>query len=286
MGELDRHSALGSTTASSSGSDGTKSRGKVRDRTITVLLVDARSWRRESYAKALTSAGQHLRVLGFASFPDAERALLQDGTTLLLLNLEGVPLADVQVSDLISTAQSCLPGLPIVVVSDSADAAEILNLINHGVSGYLPISLEVQMVIDALRLVAAGGTYIPAEPVLTSIEDLSFPTSPGELLPEGETANREATDEESPTGNHFALISALESLTPRQRKVLGQLRQGKSNKHIARELDLSEATIKVHVGNIMRKLQVSNRTQVAVLVEGLEEDLDQEDGELKTVSED
>ena len=285
MGGPVRHSSHDPASASKSGSANKRSRSRARDRTITVLLVDARPWRRESYAKALTSAGQHLRVLGFADVSDAAQAVLQDGAKVIMLNLEGVSLGDGQVFDILATAQSCLTDLPIVVVSDGTDAAEILALIKRGVSGYLPISMELQTVIDVLRLVAAGGTFIPAEQVLTSIENVSSPTPLQELPSGGDIANLGAEREASPTGDHFALLSALESLTPRQRKVLDQLRQGMSNKHIARELDLSEATIKVHVGNIMKKLRVSNRTQVAVLVEGLEEQLHPEGEGSKTVPE-
>ncbi len=213
-------------------------------------------------------------MLGFTDVADAAQSPVQSDATLVMLNLEGVSLAGSEVLDRIATARSSLPGLPIVVVSDSTEAADILKLIEHGVSGFLPISLELQRVIDVLRLVAAGGTFIPAEPVLADIENIAAPTAPQEPSPEGDALqNATTTTESSPASDHQALIAALENLTPRERKVLDQLRQGQSNKLIARALDVSEATIKVHVGNIMKKLRVSNRTQVALLVESLDEDL-------------
>jgi DNA-binding NarL/FixJ family response regulator len=119
-------------------------------------------------------------------------------------------------------------------------------------NGYIPMSLELGPVAHALIFVAAGGTFVPAELLLTSLQ-----------VPAAHDLPAAAKPAEVPTP------AAMARLTPREVAVLALVGQGKSNKQIARELNRGEATVKVHVRNIMRKLGAANRTQVALLAEGL-----------------
>ena len=213
---------------------------------LTVLLVDARAWTREAFAHALESAGKDFRVLCVGDV--AELAQMDvNGAAIVALNLTGSRGDDRCVATAITAVRSCRPGLPIVVLSDCLNAEEILAAIEHGLNGYIPISMEVKLVIDVLRFVAAGGTFVPAELLLASL------------------------DGGIPAQDTVVVRPQLNTLTPRERSVLHVLRQGKSNKHIARELDMREATVKVHVRHIMRKLGVANRTQVALVAEHLTE---------------
>jgi DNA-binding NarL/FixJ family response regulator len=236
----------------------------ARQQGITILLVDTRPWTREALARALETACRDLRVLRFGDAADLAQAGAQGGAPLILLNVTGIGLADRRVSAAVATARSCLPGLPVVAVSDSADAEDILGAIERGLSGYIPISLELQLAIDALRFVAAGGTFVPAEPLLASLNAAAPLRSPPEPSPSVVEAASAAL-----VNDAAAVVSVLNALTPRELAVLERLHQGKSNKQIARELDMREATVKVHVRHIMRKLGVVNRTQVALLADGL-----------------
>lgn len=250
--------------AGQSGRAAALKRQRLKDRSsepeeLTVLLVDARPWTREALARGLETACKVLRLGGPSDLAQADA---QGGAAVILLNVTGMRLADSRISDSIATARHHLPSLPVVALSESADAEDILGAIEQGLSGYIPISLELRLVIEALRFVAAGGTFVPAEPLLANLED----AAPPRLRPEASVGEAAA----STLANDAASVtSILETLTPREVAVLDCVRRGKSNKQIARELDMSEATVKVHVSHIMRKMGAVNRTQVALFAEVL-----------------
>jgi DNA-binding NarL/FixJ family response regulator len=232
----------------------------ARDKGISVLLVDARPWTREALARALEAACRDLRVLCFDDASDLAQASPQEGEALVLLNLTGIPLTDHRVSAAIATTRACVPGMPVVALSDSAASEGILGAIAQGLSGYILISLELRLVIDALRFVAAGGTFVPAESLLSALDTTAASGSPAPL-----------TLGEAATAGVVKDIAALNALTPRELAVLNQVCLGKTNKQAARALDMREATVKVHVRHIMRKLGAANRTQVALLAESLKD---------------
>lgn len=127
------------------------------------------------------------------------------------------------------------PTLPLLVCSASEDGALVKALLAQGIAGFLPKSDSTQVILQAVRLVLAGGTYVP--PRLLAAAPAS------------------------------AEASAIDSLTPRQRDVLRLLAQGKPNKVIARELDISEATVKVHLLSVFRVLGARNRTEAVVIAQ-------------------
>lgn len=117
-------------------------------------------------------------------------------------------------------------GLPVVVLSASEDAHEIEKVLAAGAMGFIPKREASEVALGALRLVLAGGIYVP--PCLIR-------PGPG--------------------------TTARHRLSPRQQEVLGALVAGKPNKRIARELAVTEATVKAHVAAILRLLGVTNRTE-------------------------
>lgn len=123
---------------------------------------------------------------------------------------------------------------PVVIVSDTDDLNHIIRILKSGVRGYIPTSLSFNVAVEALRLVKAGGVFIPAS----------------SIVPDG--------DEPQQAKNSMML-------TERQMEVVEEVRHGKANKQIAYELKMSEHTVKVHLRHIMRKLKARNRTEVAVL---------------------
>ena len=123
----------------------------------------------------------------------------------------------------------------VVVMSVKDRASDVRNAIQLGASGYIPKSASADVMINALRLVLAGGVYLP-------------PT----LLDAPSGAQRPHRGDQS------------EVLTPRQKEVLALLAEGKSNKAIATELGLSPGTVKVHMTRIFKSLGVSNRTEAVI----------------------
>ena len=222
------------------------------EQATTVLLVDAQVWTREAIARGLEMALQDLRVLRFADVSELPRDGPHIGAAVVLLNVDGIRLSDARVSSAIAAIHSSLPGLPVVVLSEHKDTETILVAIERGLKGYVPMSLELQVVARVLQFVAAGGTYLPAELFLTSFK------IPG-------THDLTAHDV---TGAPTPAVT-VSRLTLREVGVLELVGQGKSNQQIARALNTHEATVEGHVDHVMRKLGAVNRTQVALLAADL-----------------
>ena len=128
------------------------------------------------------------------------------------------------------------PALPLIVCSAAVDAALVREVLALGASGFIPKTDTTKVMLQAVHLVLAGGTYVPR-----MLADTAAPAQGA--------------------GGHVA------SLTPRQQDVLRLLADGKPNKVIARELDISEATVKVHLLAVFRALGARNRTQAVVIAQ-------------------
>jgi len=129
-----------------------------------------------------------------------------------------------------------VPTLPLVILSATEDVALVRELVALGIAGFVPKSDAAAVMLQAIRLILAGGTYAP----------LRF------------LSDAQSTQGEAPATAHGL------GLTPRQAEVLGLLARGLPNKLIARELGLTEATVKVHLLAIFRVLQAHNRTEAVV----------------------
>jgi len=128
--------------------------------------------------------------------------------------------------------------VPVVLLSEAGDIDHVLLALDCGVRGYIQSSVTLDVVAEALRLVVAGGTFVAATGTRARRPPLSAP-----VLAE--------------TGASL--------FTGRERSVLTALQQGKANKCIAYDLNMSESTVKAHVRNIMRKLKARSRTEVAFM---------------------
>jgi DNA-binding CsgD family transcriptional regulator len=138
------------------------------------------------------------------------------------------------------------PEASTVVLADSDDVDEVNRALAYGVRGYIPTSVEWEVAVAALRLVSAGGTFVPADALRSTAAKPSD-------QPEGERQGRS-------DGLH---------LTPRELSVIDLLREGKPNKVIAAQLDMQENTVKVHVRNILKTLNATNRTHAAFVANRL-----------------
>jgi DNA-binding NarL/FixJ family response regulator len=139
------------------------------------------------------------------------------------------------------------PDIPLVIMTASESRADARRALASGALGYVLKSSPSQEMLDALIRVLDGGIYVP--PILVGDEQ---PDEPVSLMP---------------------LSSQGIRLTHRQLEVLKLLLQGKPNKVIARELDLSEGTVKIHVAAIFKALSVTNRTEAAVAAQRFDLDL-------------
>jgi DNA-binding NarL/FixJ family response regulator len=137
-----------------------------------------------------------------------------------------------------------LPGVPVMVLSGSEDSTLMRELLSLGVQGFIPKAYSPDVMLSAVRLVLSGGVYVPPMMLLEG----SLPTTP--------TGRVETT---------ASLEERLRKLlTERQIDVLRLLSQGKPNKVIARDLGISEGTVKIHLAAIFRALNVRNRVEAVV----------------------
>ena len=128
-------------------------------------------------------------------------------------------------------------GAPVIILSDSADLDDFCRSLACGARGHVPTNLPLDVCIKALRLVLAGGVFVPADPFMT-----------GSTTAISDWPNME---------NVF---------TRREGDVVDALRRGKPTKEIAYDLNMSESTVKVHIHNIMKKLGAKNRTEAAIKI--------------------
>jgi DNA-binding NarL/FixJ family response regulator len=136
------------------------------------------------------------------------------------------------------------PSVGVVVMSAQQDRDSVTRALDLGALGFIPKSARRDVMIGAFNLVFSGGIYVPPE-ILARVPSPPLPVRPSS-----------------------AALFAL-GLTERQMDVLLLMMGGKSNKHICRELDLAEATVKNHVTAILKALKVSNRTEAVIAATAL-----------------
>ena len=132
----------------------------------------------------------------------------------------------------------------VVLLSGAYRSEDVRKALEAGAHGFIPKTLRGQALANAVQLVLAGDKYLPSS-ILTDMNDGFSGSGDGDARLAGGFGNE----------GDFA------RLTPREREVLALLSEGRPNKDIARHLDLREITVKYHLKNIYRKLNVSNRAQ-------------------------
>jgi len=209
--------------------------------TVSVVIADDHPIFRQAISQALQHAcgDPECEILEAQDF-DALDALLAENSdhdlVLLDLFMPGVE----GFSGLLYLGKA-YPDLPVVMVSANEDPTVIQRAIDYGASGYIPKSSSVAEIMDAISTVLQGDVWMPEQAhKATGIS----------------SAEAEA-------------VERLHQLTPQQFRVLNMVCRGLANKNIADQLELAEATVKVHVTAIMRKLGVSNRTQAVLMANRL-----------------
>jgi DNA-binding NarL/FixJ family response regulator len=205
------------------------------------LIADDDEFFRMALATILTSKLKFAEVVQAASLDEGvEKLSARNDVSLALFDLA---MPGMESPANLRAVRDCFETLRVAVVSSSKNRQDILSALEAGVHGYVPKGLGVADLAHALQLIVDGVIYVPP-----SIADLPAQEQPA---PSREVAAAPPK-------------AALATLTPRQRGVLELLVQGKSNKAIARDLDLGEGTVKVHMAALFRSLGVRTRTAAAV----------------------
>lgn len=212
----------------------------LRD-TATIVIIDPRALNRECLARCLGAASAQ-EVLSFSSVEDWLEASGTVSASVIVLGIIGDP-RDPDARQQLAQLMQPPDHPPVIVMSDAEDPDQIIETLHVGVQGYIPTSMPLDVAIESMRLVRAGGVFAPAGSLIASRRPKDHPRS-GRLCPDG-------------------------MFTARQAAVVEALRRGKANKIIAFELHMSESTVKVHIRNIMKKLRARNRTEVAFMTNTL-----------------
>ncbi len=198
----------------------------------SVFLIDERMLERDCLEYRMDVLGFHVRAMSSIREFDFSEATPPE--SVIVWYFKSFQKSDL---DAIAAFQSKSHDRPIVVMSPTETFAEVMAALKIGVSGYIPTSMPIVHVAAAIRLVLAGGVYVPISSLIAAPPlDMSI------VLPD----------------------QMQGEFTAKQVSVIEGIRRGKANKTIAYELNMCESTVKVHIRNIMKKLNVRNRTELAL----------------------
>ncbi len=202
---------------------------------LRVLLVDDHKLFR-SGVKALLARQSDIEVVGEAADGlDGVQQARQLRPDIILLDLH---MPGVSGREAVKTLSEVLPDTRVLMLTVSEDAEDLLETLHAGAAGYLLKNIDAEYFVDAIRRAAAGDSVV--SPEMTSKLVAGLKRKAAAPLPDKD------------------LLSA------REREILAALARGASNKELAREFELAESTVKIHVQNILRKLKLTSRVQAAV----------------------
>ena len=202
-----------------------------------LLVIDSKRFRQAGIACLIDLWAETMGLTVKAVVPDAplDTCCVPANCEMIIISVGSASIEDAQHQVLIESVRRLIPQAALIVISDSEDPQEICTAFKEGAVGFLPTSIEPAVAFQALSFIRSRRTFFPPSVLSTCHPEV--------------------------TVNGLARAS---NLTAKQKEVLGLLRQGCSNKAIARQRGMSEATVKVHVRRIMHKFGVANRTQIAV----------------------
>ena len=198
-----------------------------------VIVVGSLIFLRECIQRSIQSA-LSIPVETFSSFSEMGNQETTGSARLVIISLGETNTQES--AEALSIIFDLAPSLPTIVLSSKYNFEVMRTVIGCGAKGYIPMTMGFEIAVEAVRFVLAGGTYVPAEYLLSAIPSAVTPSRP----------------------------AASGAITSRELAVVRAIHQGKPNKIIAYELNMCESTVKVHVRHIMKKLRAKNRTDVAI----------------------
>ncbi len=206
---------------------------------LRILIIDDHTLFRVGLEGLLTSRGIEV-VASVGSGHEAQRLVDELNPDIILLDMRMPGINGLEVLTMLREKND---SLPIVMLTTSTEESDLLKSLRSGAQGYLLKDMEPDELVLALREIVAGKTVVAPDlaPILAKAV-------------QGKITEKEEKDD-----------SPFSALTPRETEILGLLAEGQSNKAIARNLGISDGTVKLHVKAILRKLCVHSRVVAAVL---------------------
>ena len=205
-----------------------------------LVIADDHPLFRGALREAVSGLLQQVAIAEAGTFDEVAELLEQDGDVdLILLDLA---MPGTRGFSGLMYLRAQYPSVPVIVVSANDDPVAIRRCMEFGASGFIPKTVGVEAMREAIERVLGGGVWTPPDVDLTTGGD-------------AETAE---------------LMARMATLTPQQVRVLMMLSEGLLNKQIAFQLGVSEATVKAHVSAILQKLHVESRTQAVIAAAKIE----------------
>ncbi len=222
---------------------------------IRLLVVDDHTLFRRGLT-ALLSQDERFQVVGEAGDSgEALRCAARDSPDLILLDNH---LPGVRGVDAIAGLKEVAPRAHVLMLTVSEDEDDLTAALQAGAEGYLLKTINSEELCESIVKVMAGDSVVSPEmtrKLVTAFRSRAPVPAPGAA---GATQEPAPAEEAAPR----------DSLSAREREILALIARGASNKLIARELDIAETTVKIHVQHILRKLGLSSRVQAAVYAAG------------------
>jgi two-component system nitrate/nitrite response regulator NarL len=252
----DEEVATSPSPRGTSSSSRSPSRSGKRRQLVRIVIIDRSALFRAGLVHIL--AGSRFRVTAnCSSLSDLSENVLGAKHSVLLISLDEEKAA--VMPQVVSLTER---GLRVIVLTEQLRPEELVAAITAGAAGYLlKNEISPDVLVRSLELVLQGGVIIPQ----------GFKKSPGErarletdAVPAIQVPETASEGGQPQPASDAAQTDDVGRLSNREQTVLMQLTHGASNKHIARELNIAEATVKIHVKSLLSKIRVNNRTQAAM----------------------
>ncbi|MCQ0971425.1 response regulator transcription factor [Paracoccus sp. TK19116] len=249
----------------------------------SVLLFDLNELRLAAFGALFEPWAREAELkIQYVHDPEALSGLSDGDLLACLFSVGSLSLRDPTVSAIIDRIRGLSPNTPLIVLSDIVDSLEIAMAICTGLRGFIPTTMPSHVALAALNFIINGGTYYPHSTPGTAPAMSSVGPVLNQHADDMRVMNPPRSGEPSVVSigvrQHLGTSAAFpsqsspiphevvkDSLTKRRHvEVLKFLAQGETNKEIARHLNLTEATIKVYVRELMRHFGAKNRMQVAL----------------------
>lgn len=209
------------------------------------LIADDHGLYRTGLALLLQDRLGVSEVIEVSAFdPALDRLADTPGITLALFDLSMPGMGG---PESLRVIKDTYPDLRVAVVSGSEERDYVLKAISIGLNGYVPKTLSEDDIAGALQQIVAGHVYIPRFM----------------------TASATTVRSDAPVAADVAAVPNLDELTPRQRDVLACILRGRSNKEVARDLNIAEGTVKIHLAALFAAFSARNRTELATRAQAL-----------------
>ncbi|TKV61996.1 response regulator transcription factor [Nakamurella flava] len=203
---------------------------------IDIVLIDDHAIVRHGL-RSILEREPDFRVVGEASSIESARAVVNEvRPAIVVLDLKLSTGSDTEGLDLCATLVADHPGLGVLVLTTFIDDHLVMAAIQNGARGYVVKDVDTSALIRAIRDISRGGSAFDARSAAAMVR-----------------------------GIHAAPVETESKLTAREQEVLELMARGMSNVEIGRKLFISDTTVKFHVGNILRKLGVSRRSEAVHL---------------------